>query len=64
VGTIRLLLWVVIGFIVWKMLRLAAASRQRKREEEQEPPFAHIEETEYEDMSKPPEDPPGPNEGH
>jgi hypothetical protein len=57
-----MLLWLVIGFIVWKMIRLAASHANRPKDQE-EAPFAHIEEAEYEDMSKPPpEPPPGPNE--
>jgi hypothetical protein len=62
---VRMLLLLVIGFIVWKMIRIASSSSRRtKSEEEQEPPFAHIEEAEFEDMSKPPEHPSGPDEVH
>ena len=60
-----MLLWVIIGFIVWKMIRLASSfSRRPKATEQQEPPFAQIEEAEYEDMSKPPEASSPPNERH
>ncbi len=55
---IRLLLWAVIIFIVWKVARLIAAAgsiRVTRRREEQ--PFNGIEEADYEDLtpkSKPP----------
>jgi len=57
---LRLALWLVLLFIVWKIVRIAMnIGRSRRDDDRPEPPFVNIEEAEYEDLTKePPEETP------
>ncbi len=48
---LRFLLWIVLAFIIWKIVRLSS-SVSRKPKSGEEPPFANIEDAEFEDLSK------------
>ncbi|HUL43652.1 MAG TPA: hypothetical protein VLY03_04790 [Bacteroidota bacterium] len=50
---LRLALWLVLLFIVWKIVRISMnIGRSRREEEHEAPPFINIEEAEYEDLTK------------
>ncbi len=61
---LRLLLYVIIGYLVWKIFRLLTSSggpRVRKQDRSQEFPedasYKHIEDADFEDISSDPDKP-------
>lgn len=64
---LRLALWLVIIFIVWKAMRISVSIGRRSRESHapNTPPFSNIEDAEFEDLSQkqqPPSPPPAGNQ--
>ena len=60
----RLLIYLGWAFILWRLVRVVLSMRRnRPRDDEEEPPFANIEEAQFEDLTEePPESPEPPKE--
>jgi hypothetical protein len=55
----RMLLWVVIIFIVWKVIRLISSTGGKRSDPQQRPlpPFSNVEDADYEDLTPGPSPP-------
>jgi hypothetical protein len=51
----RLLVWAVIAYIIWRIVRIGSTMARWKDENETKetpiPPFSHIEDADFEDLS-------------
>ena len=62
---IRLLIWFMLIYIVWKVARLFRSYAGRSpRPDREAPTFDNIEEAQYEDLSKDPTDSTTPTQDH
>ena len=63
---LRLALWLIIIFIVWKAMRISVSIGRHKRQSQAPdiPPFSNIEDAEFEDLSQKQQPPPQPPAGN